>query len=262
MKEKKYSVLSYNLNGYEIMHEVEPNAYEKMKDHVEFVYVTDDKTITSSTWTVVYVEPYEGDVFKACYDIRFNPFNYVHSDIVIRIDGSMGIVNDLQPIIDCFNNGNYDMAVMIHPTRNKMYDEYVAWCQQRGMKPESANKVLNFMAGNGYDVMNYRGLYQFNFMVHRKNEINLRFLQETYNVLKFLAIDGEEIHRCDQTVGSFVINTHYTNMKIMPVGQYTCNGMFFNWYQHKTNNRMDCSGYYDIDPFLFDRQVYFAPVWC
>lgn len=250
-----YSVLCYNIHNYEVLHEIEKSAYDAMKDKVEFVYVTDDKSITSSTWTIKYVDWYDGDVFVPCYNIRFNPFDYVSSDIVIRIDGSMQIVKDLQPLIDRFNEGNYDLGIIVHPTRQTQYEEYCAWVYQRGMKPESANNVLSFMQNNGYDVKNYKGLYQFNFMIHRKNQINLDFMKETYDVLKLLAIDGEEIHRCDQTVGSFVLNAHYPSMKILPFGQYICFDHYFRWCAHNTDTQMVYNNANDVEPYIGNRSV-------
>lgn len=254
----KYSVLTYNINGYEIIHNI---PEECMNPEIEYIYVTDDHSITSNTWTVVYADDLTGSTFDKCYQIRFNPFKYVHTDVVMRIDGSMGIVNDVMPLFQYFDNGGFDCAMMPHPTRNTMYDEYVAWCQTRNYPTKQAEKCLNFMAANGYDVYKYRGLFQYNFCIQRNTEINNRLNAETYQVLKMLATEPDTAERLDQTIGSFIINTHYTNMKIMPVGQYICNGMFFNWYQHNTENRMVCDGYYDIDPFVFDKQVYFAPVW-
>ena len=259
MNEKKFSVLTYNINGYEIVHEIEEKA---INPEIEYIYVTDDHSITSSTWTVVYVDDLTGSTFDKCYQIRFNPFKYVNTDIVMRIDGSMGIVNDVMPIFQLFEKEQYDAAVMIHPTRNTFYPEYQAWVNQRGFDVDDANKSLNFFHGNGYDVMNYRGLYQGNFVIQRRDNFCKDWNYTTYEIMKHFPSPNETINRLDQTFSSFVLNKFYTDKKIMPVGQYTCNGMFFNWYQHKTNNRMDCSGYYDVDPFLFDRQVYFAPVWC
>ncbi len=250
-----YTVITYNFGNYEIMHNINEDVYEATKDRVEYLYITDNKELTSNTWTMVYVEPYEGDVFVPCYKVRFNVFDYAHSDIVIRIDGSMEIIKDLQPLVDRFNEGNYDLGVIVHPTRQTQYEEYCAWVSQRGMKTESAEKVLNFMYANNYDVMNYKGLYQFNFMIHRKNQANLNFMKETYDVLKLLAIDGEEIHRCDQTVGSFVLNTHYQNMKVLPFGHYICFDHYFNWCVHGTDTPMVYNCAYDCDPFIFDKRV-------
>lgn len=254
----RYSVLTYNINGYEIIHNI-PN--ECMNPEIEYIYVTDDHSITSDTWTVVYADDLTGSTFDKCYQIRFNPFKYVHTDTVMRIDGSMGIVNDVMPIFQLFDKGQYEASVMIHPTRQNMYDEYVAWCQQRFYPVEQANKCLNFMISNGYDIKGYKGLYQFNFMIQRKGNFNDEWNKTTYDVLKNLATPPETIERVDQTIGSFILNRFYSDRKIMPVGQYICNGMFFNWYQHNTENIMSYNPMNDCDAFLFNKLTYFAPLW-
>jgi hypothetical protein len=229
-----------------------------MNPEIEYVYVTDDHSITSDTWNVVYADDLTGSTFDKCYQIRFNPFNYVHTDIVMRIDGSMGITMDVMPIFEYFVNGNYDAAVMPHPTRNTMYPEYVSWCQQRGYSPEQANKCLNFMAANNYDVMNYKGLYQFNFMIQRNDAFNNNWNHMTYEILQKLATEPDTIERLDQTLGSFVLNKMFSDKNIMPVGQYICDGLFFNWYVHNTDQKMSCNGLNTIEPFLFNKPCYLA----
>lgn len=255
---KRYSVLTYNLNGYEVMHEIAPEA---INDEIEYIYVTDDHSITSSTWTVVYADDLTGSTFDKCYQIRFNPFKYVNTNTVMRIDGSMGIVADVMPIFEYFDQYGYDAAVMPHPTRMTMYPEYVAWCNQRDYPVEQANKCLTFMASNGYDVNNYKGLYQYNFMIQRNDAFNNNWNAITYDVLKRLAAPPDTVERLDQTIGSFVLNTMFSEKKIMAVGQYVCDGMFFNWYMHNSENRMNCSAVNNCNPFVFNNSVYLAPLW-
>lgn len=254
----KYSVLTYNINGYEIIHNIDEELYNEMKEEVEFIYVTDDHSITSNTWNVVYADDLTGSTFDKCYQIRFNPFKYVHTDTVMRIDGSMGIARNIIPIFEYFDKYGYDAAVMIHPTRNTMYPEYVAWCQQRDYPPDQANKCLHFMVANNYDVLNYRGLYQYNFMIQRNDAFNNNWNNITYEILKKLATEPDTAERLDQTLGSFVLNKMFSDKKIMPVGQYICNGMFFNWYKHNSDFAMDCSDRNNIEPYLFNKGCYLA----
>ena len=47
---KKYSVLTFNLGGYEVIHEIPKSA---INPEIEYIYVTDDDSITSDTWTIV-----------------------------------------------------------------------------------------------------------------------------------------------------------------------------------------------------------------
>ena len=248
----KYSVLTYNIAGYEIIHEI-PEQY--LNQEIEFIYVTDDHSITSSTWTVVYADDLTGTTFDKCYQIRFNPFRYCNTDVVMRIDGSMAINKDLMPLFQRFEEGDFDCAMMIHPTRATMYDEYVAWVSQRGYPKEQAEKCLNFMLQNGYNIGEYKGLFQYNFCIQRKNDINLRLNAETYDVLKKLATEPDTCERLDQTIGSFIINTHYTDLKIMPVGQYICFDSYFKWCRHGTDLQMFYNSANDITPFMRNQMV-------
>ena len=147
----KYTVLTYNIAGYEIIHEI---PAECINPEIEYLYLTNDHSITSNTWTVVYCDDLTGSTFNKCYQIRFNPFNYVHTDMVMRIDGSMAINKDLMPLFKAFESTDADCMMMVHPTRNTMYDEYVAWVQTRNYPAEQADRILNFMYNNGYDVQN------------------------------------------------------------------------------------------------------------
>lgn len=252
MKEYKYSVLTYNISGYEILHEL-----EYKDEDVEYCYITDDRTITSSTWNVVYVDnPHPDDNFDLCYQIRFNPFDYVHSDIVIRIDGSMVVCGNLDKIVDEFNKNNYDIALEIHPTRATMYDEYVAWCQARNYPIEQANKCLSYMAGmEGYDVKNYKGLYQFNFMVQRRDKVNMDINRMTFAVLKYLASSGKQIERLDQTIGSFVINKYFNKINVLPLSQRVCtSGVYFRWCAHGSDKALT-DNYEYAQPYLFNNPI-------
>ncbi len=196
-----YSVLTYNIGGYEILHEV-----RKPSPNAEYIYVTDDRSLTSSTWTMVYVDnPYPQDPFWLCYQIRFNPFNYVNTDIVLRIDGSMSIGGDTDWLIDEFVKGGYDIALLPHPHRQTASDEYDAWVRTRGTKREQANRVLGELS-KIWDVRNDKGLYAFGFMIQRNNGINNALNKEILNMLLSLAPTDKMIERCDQVVGSVVIN--------------------------------------------------------
>ena len=248
----KYSVLTYNIAGYEIIHEIPEQC---INPEIEYLYITDDHSITSNTWTVIYCDDLTGSTFNKCYQIRFNPFKYTHTDTVMRIDGSMAINEDVMPLFNAFDSTDADCMMMVHPTRNTMYDEYVAWCQTRKYPVEQADRILNFMYSNGYDVKNYRGLFQYNFCIQRNNEVINNLNKETYDLLVTLAPEGEDIERLDQTVGSFVINTHYPNLKIFPTGQFICFDHYFRWCVHNTDIQMTYDNRNDIEPFIGNRSI-------
>ena len=248
----RYTVITFNMGGYEVLHEIPSEA---INEDIDYIYVTDDHSITSTTWTVVYDDALSGSVFDRCFQVRYFPWRYTENPVVMKIDGSMAITRDVMPMFKFFDEGGYDVAMMVHPTRNTMYDEYEAWVVQRGYPLEQANRSLIFMAQNGYDVKGYKGLFQFNFMIQRRNAMVESLNAETYKVLKMNAPDGDTIDRLDQTIGTFVINTHYPDLKILPVGQYICFGNYggyFDWCMHGSDKPMvyDCRN--DITPFVMN----------
>ena len=118
----RYTVLTYIFNGYERVHEVK----EKDPD-ADYVLVTDNPHMTSETWRVIYDPMPRYSAFAKCYTVRFHPFNYADTPIIVRIDGSIGINKSLKPIVDEFERGKFDRCLMIHPHRNTLPSEYDVW---------------------------------------------------------------------------------------------------------------------------------------
>lgn len=231
---ERYSVLSYNVNGYEVIHPVEVKS-----DRARYIMVTDDPNLVdeSGTWEVVYDNTLTGSTFDKCYQIRFNPFKYTDDNIVLRIDGSVGIIANLDPLIDKFTDGGYDLSLMVHPTRNTQYEEYLAWVNGRGYDAQQANKVLAFMQmAEGYNVKEWKGLCQLCYIIQRRNRVNDDINRMTYTMLKYLGNNTDEIERVDQTVFSFVVQKYFGNANIMWVDQRMYNGKPdnapFQWYPH------------------------------
>ena len=183
---KRYAVLTYIFNGYENVHEIQ----EKDPD-AEYILITDDPNLTSSTWNIIY-KPYKGySTFDKCYDVRFNPFQFTNSPIIFRIDGSIEIKKSLKPLIDIFEEQKRDRCLMIHPERNTMKDEYDKWVEVRGYPQEQADKCLSFMEQMGYDTVNYKGLFQGCLEILRNNQINSCINKHTYELLLKLGEDGK-----------------------------------------------------------------------
>ncbi len=250
---KQYSLLSYTFNHYEILKEnefISPNA--------DYCYVTEDVTLTSNTWDIKYYDKEFKDPFLACYDVRFHPFNFVNTDIVMRFDGSMKCIGNTDEIIKEFNEGNYDICVCIHPKRNKLIDEYICWIKYRGYPIDQANRILNYLGKEeNYDVVNYKGLYQGNFVIQRNNDVNNDFNDMVYDCLLKLKPEDKEIERLDQTISSYILNKYFKDkMKVMCVDNRIAYSKYFEWYMHNTNMKFDRpEADIEIKPYLFDKPV-------
>lgn len=247
----KYSVLTYIVGNYEIVHEV------KEKDpEAEYVLVTDNPNLTSETWEVKLVDnPHPEDPFDLCYKIRFNPFDYVTNDIVVRIDGSMEVGSSLQKIVAKFAKENYDRALLFHPTRSTIYDEMVAWVQYRQYNVEQANRVLSFLGMyEGYNVKEYKGLIQMNFEIERKNKINMTLNHMVQSFIKYLAEPSKQVERVDQTIFSFVAQKYFPNLNIMFFDERICHSQFFTWYAHGSNNPFAFKGVEELSkPYYLNK---------
>jgi len=151
----RYTVLTYIIGQYEFVKEI------KEKDPAaEYILVTDDRTLTSSTWNIVYDESLNSlpSALDKCYSIRFNVFKYCHSPICIYADSNVQINKPLTKLVDIFEDGKYDMCLMPHPLRNDFFSEYRAWVSGRGYPAENAVRFFK-MLGDSHYPSDYKGLF-------------------------------------------------------------------------------------------------------
>lgn len=245
----RYTVLTYIMGSGERLHEI------RQKDpQADYVLITDDKRLMSRTWEVVYDHRLEGlSLFERLYAVRFNPFRYAKTDVVVRLDASIGINQSLQPIVDEFERGRYDRCLMIHPARNTMTEEYAEWVKCRKHPQKDADHCLKMMQQMGYD-MEYRGLFQSCFEVVRRNQLNLDINAKTLDLLRQAATDGH-VQRVNQTWLSMVINHYFSDrIKVLPVSDRIMkDGRMMTWYHH--NHDVPLPEVEHIEPMMFNQPV-------
>lgn len=248
----KYTVLTYNIGGYEIPREIKVKS-----ENARYLCVVDNPNTDTGDWQkVIAWFPGEYTTMEKCYKIRFNPFYYADmvnapTDVVIRVDGSMGIEKNLDDIIETFERNNSDIGVNIHPVRNNIMDEYDVWCEKRHLPVEDANKVLKFLYSNAYDAKNYRGLIQGGFQVLRNNKVCNDINNITLDLLKYLG-NEKDIHRVDQTIQSFVIQRMFPDIKI---DYYTSRifDTYLSLHNHKSVARQITPDL--IEPYFYNEKV-------
>lgn len=251
MEKPLFSVLTYNFDGYEIVRELIP---ETMNPNAEYIYLTNDRSLKSETWTMKYID-YPSDTktgFGAVCYARYHPFDYVNSDIVFKIDGSIEIRADITPLINFFIKNEYDISVMIHQERNTMINEYLAWAERREVKIPQLEKCLRFLSEQNYDIFNYKGLYIPGVQIQRNTDFSKNLNNLTYDLCKML---GENtnlgIERIDQTIFSFVLNKYYNNKKVLPLNSdMLLPNRELPLHEHKTNRFINYKR--TCEPFLFN----------
>lgn len=228
--EKKYSILCYNFNNYEIIREP-----EEIDPECEYIYVTDNPDLQKQTkvWKVVIDESLNGlDNFEKCYRVRFNLFKYANTDVCIYLDGSIQIHKSLRKLYDSFIDSECDIGLNIHPERDRLDSEYLTWMRYRDYTLKSAHKCLSFLENNGYN-FDYRGLYQGTIRICKNTDLNRNIDEAVFKILKYLG--GESIERLDQTIYSYVLNILRYKPKIFPLSQQVIQSSYMTWCFHASD---------------------------
>ena len=246
MEVKRYTVLTYIFGNYEKVHEVEAKDPE-----ADYVLVTDNPHLHSDTWRIVF-DPMAGkSVFGKCYEVRFHPFRFVNTPVVVRIDGSVAVRGSLKEIVDKFEAGKYNRCVMIHPHRNTMPAEYDVWVKTRGYNAAQAARCMFAMELMGYDMSN-KGLIQGTFEVLRDSEVNKCLNDQVFGLLVLMGEQGR-IERLDQTVMSFALQRFFQGMKLLCVSErLITDGRLMQWYIHNSDNPIALKTDM-IEPYLFNK---------
>jgi hypothetical protein len=247
----RYTVLTYIFGRYEQVHEIEEKDPE-----AEYLLITDDPNLKSDTWQVLHHPMPDMSLFARCYQVRFHPFRFAHTPMVVRVDGSIKIKKPLTPIIDEMERGHYDRCMMIHPHRDTMHQEYAEWIRTRDYPQEQAEKCMKMMWRMGYDFKE-RGMFQGCFEVLRDNTVNRDVNDLTFGLLCTLATNGK-IERIDQTITSFVLNRFFAQrINILPVGEtIVTDGDLMQWHYHHSTRPIKSTQ--PIQPMMFNGE---CEVW-
>lgn len=229
----KCAVLTYLIGNYDKTHKI----LKKTPD-VDYILVTDDPLyVDNSGWQVVYdpdLNTMSNPFDKVLY-IRYSPFKYTDADIVVKIDASVQVCEDITPILRKFEDDGAECAWHIHPTRDNVYDELQAWCMQRSMPVEDANKVLAVMVQlEGYNPKEHKGLYELSWSIQRRCWSQMSFNSLAYAFNKYVG-NGKEDFRCDQVVASMVYNKYFNAVPTQFYDIRILQGPYFNWYPHASD---------------------------
>ena len=231
----KYSVLCYNFNNYEQFREI---PFSTQSSDVEYVYVTDNSNIKSTGWKIIN-DPEIANLrpFEKCYAVRFNPFKYVSNDICVYLDGSCQIYEPLDALVKRYILSKMDIAVMVHPARSTMWEEYITWITARHYNSSQAFKCLMYMEHNGYDIMQYKGLYQGGMRITKNSDKCNLVDAETLNILTKLQTT-HDIERIDQTIYSYVLNHIYQEVSLFPFTQSWIQSKYIKICGHKSSKNI------------------------
>lgn len=234
---KKYSILTFNFNNYEIFREpleIDPDC--------EYVYVTDNPNFKSNVWKIVLEDkhPNASPFYKSFY-VRYHPFEYVSTDTCIVIDSSMKIKKKLNNVIDDFNKSNNDIGLLLMPFHdNKPFVEIGIWNKQLKRLDNTQTQLLCSLYHH-YQMENYRGGIDAGFKIVKNNELTKKFHNTIWEHILFLKGD-KDICRLDQVVLSLLLYKMYSNLNVMMFSRKWIQSPFIGYCQHGTNNEVVYNG--------------------
>lgn len=244
MNGPRYTVLTYIIGDYEQVHEIKERS-----ERATYLLITDNPNLKSETWRVICDLRLTGGPFNKVMDIRWHPWRYTKDEIVITLDGSLGVNGSLDELVDAFNVGNHELGIVIHPHRRTVQAELDLWASFRhydGKERQERNlKPL------GYDCKKYKGLYQTGFMIRRETDSIEKWVNE---VLMFLSCLGHgEYDRLDQTVASALLNRFHSAMRVLWFSERLLESKFITWYGHGSNDVVHQTDL--IEPYAFNHPV-------
>lgn len=248
---KKYSILTFNFNNYEILREP-----AEVDDDCEYVLVTDDKSISSKTWDIKYLsdEFNNADGFTKSFYVRYHPFEFVNTDVCICIDGSVNINKSLNKLYNDFVSSNADMSLMVHYCACTPYNEFPYWINCRNYDQNQAAKSMAFLREIGLN-QNYKGYFETGFKICKNNTICNALHDFTYERLCKVGKDKNHIERVDQAIFSAIVNTQFTNkIKVFPVTRQIIQNNYLTYCFHGTNKPLIVQIDYD-NLWMFNNKI-------
>ena len=225
----KYAVIMYNFNKYEIMRDIPDCALDP---DIEYLYITDDQNLKAKNWKIILDHDLDGlSPFDKCYRVRFNLFKYTNAEMALYVDGSLQIQKDPKSYFEKFAASGKDVGIMVHPWRTNMYEEYREWVLTRNYPKNSAFKCLSYMVEHGYDIKNYKGLYQLTMRICKNTKENQKLDNRCFEILRELQEDGR-IERIDQTIYSYLLNTEFSDMTIYAFNDNCIHNEIIVWNPH------------------------------
>ena len=213
-----YSIFQVNINSYD-------KPFPANTTGNAILFTDENKNVNG--WNEKIISS-DKNPFNTVFDIRWHPFKYTNDDYVIWTDGSIEVKKDPKKWIDLMKNTNSDFAIIKHPYRTNIYDEYVEWVKIRNYDKLKAFSWLSYMTENGWNPKQ-DGLYQSTIMIFKNCDKVKEFCNSLWEILH--TFDKENVERLDQTVASYLIKTKFQDMKVLelPKEIMNCDEFSLHW---------------------------------
>lgn len=225
----KYSVLTCLFNGYEIVRDpINPNP------EVEYVMVTDDPDLKSDVWKMVLIDDYFRNFSgyaKTSY-VKYHPFEYVNTDTVLWMDGSVLITNDFtEELMIPFIRSNAEILEFNNLVTSNCVDEMNRW-NEHGFHGYTQAQYEASKSIFDNEPQYIDGQIQTTVFGCKNTKLANKINDMTYDMLMRFSEDLDVLilymPQRSWLINKFVIGTD----KIMLLNRYELFGRFFRYCDH------------------------------
>lgn len=188
----KYTILSFNFNNYDKI-----RTPMRADSDVNYVMVT-DRELNNPVWKTVIDEKLVGkDPIYSSYYVRYHPFEYADTDMVVVMDASIQINDRLDPIIDDFvaSGSKYLTMLSAYDTDERKIDIFNKHLHR--VTDVEADEMRYFIARMGQT--DWRGSIMCAFAIFRKSPEIDRLLKHTWRYVMAMGHDGKPA-RMDEVI--------------------------------------------------------------
>lgn len=234
MNDKKYCVITFLFNGYDLLRE--PIF---VNDDIDYYCLTDDKSLTSKVWKCIYINDFDTDNLSGVqktYMAKYSFYKFLHKEYewYMTIDASLEINCDLMPIFKKLENEGFDIGLSMHPVRSIWKDEYLCWIYARNLNKKYYSIFDDYAKKCGFDSNSQTGLIECTIKIYKNTLDVISFIKELYNVL--LETNNFE-DKNDQCYFTCVFSKYDNVLKsLFFYRQLYTKSKYFKSYYHKTNN--------------------------
>lgn len=247
---KRYTILSFNFGGYDKLRE--PKKYDP---EAEYVFVT-DRPADSRVWNVrVDARLAAMNPLAASYYVRWHPFEFASTPVVIVMDASIQVNDSLRDVYGEFEASGADFGPMVS---NFDSDEQKIhyWLEEfKRMAPEDGERLRRFIARIG--MPGQKGSVCNACMLWRDTAEARRYQRHTWRLLMALGRDGMP-NRQDEVVSHKALAMDRGRVKVFPMTIQLIHSTYLSYCQHGKDVRHPDRADFDQDFWLCGEPVHGA----
>lgn len=217
---KKICVYTCITGDYDTIHEI-----ENKESGVDYLLFTNNKTLKSNTWNIIYIEDEHLDNQRLSRKIKMlgDPIIDENYDVSLWMDASVVFKTSIKEFIKkYYNPKKAPFSSFRHHARNCIYEEATACIKSRKDTKENIEKHIKFLKKEKYPENN--GLYEMTVFI---KEHNHPLVKETMKLWFEMVCTYS---KRDQL--SFMYCVWKTGMPIHPINLNVMDNKYFLWIKH------------------------------